>query len=110
MGKGEGSGCNLNLTFPKHVTEAEYFRLLDRAVEEISRFQPDFLVLSLGLDTMRGDPLGGACFGEGSYFRMGAKVAALKVPVLVVLEGGYCTEKIGVCAANVAQSLGSDSG
>jgi acetoin utilization deacetylase AcuC-like enzyme len=108
-GVGKGSGYNLNLPFPRDVTEAGYFRLLERAMEKMSRFRPDFLVVSLGLDTMRDDPLGGACLEEEGYFRMGRRVAALKVPVLVVLEGGYCVEKIGVCAANVAQALESET-
>ena len=109
-GAGKGRGYNLNLSFPKDIAESGYFGLLDRALEEISRFRPDFLVLSLGLDTLKDDPLGGTCLEGESYIRMGKTIAALKIPVLMVLEGGYCIEKIGACAADVAQSLMAGSG
>jgi acetoin utilization deacetylase AcuC-like enzyme len=104
-GTGRGVGTNLNLPFPRDAAEPEYWHLLDRGIEAIDDFRPDFLILSLGLDTLKDDPLGGGCLEEGSYSQMGLRVAALGLPTLVVLEGGYRAERIGVCAANLAQAM-----
>ena len=57
-GEGEGEGQNLNICLPEQVDGAAYKEALQRALAAISAFSPRTLVVSLGLDTGKGDPTG----------------------------------------------------
>ena len=104
-GSGKGRGRNLNLPFARDADEAEYLALLDRGLEAIRRFRGDYLVVSLGLDGYREDPLGGASLTEESYKKIGLRIRALGLPVLICLEGGYHLQTLGTCAANLAEAF-----
>jgi acetoin utilization deacetylase AcuC-like enzyme len=51
VGEGAGKGFNLNLPLPESVDPETYRAVLAAAVNRIERFQPAFVVLSLGYDT-----------------------------------------------------------
>lgn len=57
-GAGRGRGFNINYPLEKGVSDAQYLAALDGACADVTRFAPDFLVVSLGVDTFGGDPLG----------------------------------------------------
>jgi acetoin utilization deacetylase AcuC-like enzyme len=56
------------------------------------------LVVSLGFDTVRGDPHGGWAFEPEIFGRVGALLAAAGRPVCVVQEGGYALDALADCA------------
>ncbi len=89
QGQGPGDGYNLNLALPKGTGEATYLAALDQALREIRTFAPNTLLVSLGLDTYKNDPVGGFALETESYVRIGARIAALGLPTVVVQEGGY---------------------
>ncbi|KZV92236.1 acetylpolyamine aminohydrolase [Exidia glandulosa HHB12029] len=96
--EGEGSGvkCNLNLPLPQHTTGNEqYLATLDLAGKAISDYSPDYLVVSLGVDTYKDDPI--CCFNLTTpcYSRIGARIRELGLPTLFLFEGGYCMEVLG---------------
>lgn len=56
------------------------------------------LVVSLGFDTVAGDPHGGWDFPPQIFTEIGALLAGSGLPVCVVQEGGYALESLAECA------------
>ena len=104
-GDGRGYGYTLNIPLPAGTDEPAYMRALDRALASVARFDPAFLVVSLGTDTYRLDPLGDFVLEKETFYRMGRMILALNRPVLVVQEGGYQVEDMGICVSNFLQGL-----
>ena len=104
-GTGAGSGCNLNLPLPEKTDGAAYREALARALARIAKFSPAFLVLSLGLDVVRGDPTGSWSLGARDLAQNGTLIGALGLPTLAVQEGGYRTRTLGTNARNFFQGL-----
>jgi acetoin utilization deacetylase AcuC-like enzyme len=101
-GAGRGEGWNLNLLLPPGVDGPGYLTLLERALETISAYQPDIVVVSLGFDTYVGDPAGDGALQTEDYTMVGSAVRRLGVPIVALLEGGYVTSDLG---SNVAAWL-----
>ncbi|WP_305042820.1 histone deacetylase family protein [Geoalkalibacter sp.] len=95
-GEGEGKGFNLNLPLPEQLDGAQYLEALDKALKRIRRFGPAFLLVCLGLDTAKGDPTGTWNLAARDFERVGRAIGALRLPTLVVQEGGYRNRVIGV--------------
>jgi acetoin utilization deacetylase AcuC-like enzyme len=95
VGEGAGKGFNLNLPLPESVDPETYRAVLAAAVNRIERFQPAFVVLSLGYDTAAGDPTGSWRHRPADFRKIGETVGALGYPTLVVQEGGYRTRTLG---------------
>lgn len=67
------------------------------------------LVVSLGYDTVDGDPHGGWHFGPEVFAGIGRLLAATELPVCVVQEGGYALGALASCShAFAAGLLGED--
>jgi acetoin utilization deacetylase AcuC-like enzyme len=103
-GEGDGEACTLNLPLPRGTGWDDYSRALDAALGAIARFGADALVVSLGVDTYAGDPISAFALGEEHFPRIGARLAALQLPTVLVQEGGYAVAEIG---SNVAGVLGA---
>lgn len=88
-GEGPGRGFNRNYPLPAGTEEGTYLEAFERAVKRIARFQPAFFILSFGLDTLRGDPTATFRLTPGTLEKIGQRLGGLKVPILVVQEGGY---------------------
>jgi acetoin utilization deacetylase AcuC-like enzyme/GNAT superfamily N-acetyltransferase len=101
VGEGEGKGFNLNLPLPENVHDARYLLTLDVALARVRRFQPEVLIVSLGLDIAKADPTGTwSVTGEG-LFEIGYRIGSLKYPTLLVQEGGYNIRSLGRNAARM---------
>jgi acetoin utilization deacetylase AcuC-like enzyme len=72
-------------------------------VEAVREFGADLLVVSAGLDTFIGDQVGGFCLETQSYGRIGASLAKLQLPTLLVQEGGYSLAGLGACIEALLQ-------
>jgi acetoin utilization deacetylase AcuC-like enzyme len=75
------------------------------ALERIHKFQPQFLVLALGLDTAKGDPTGSFSLMARDFHAYGKMIGALNLPTLVVQEGGYKTQTLGINARHFFTGL-----
>ncbi|MFO0991815.1 MAG: histone deacetylase family protein [Hyphomicrobiales bacterium] len=102
-GRGAGEGFNLNLPLPRGTTLAEYRKALDVAFARIAKFAPDTLVIAAGLDISIDDPFKAFAIETEGFNAIGRAIAALKLPMLVVQEGGYPSPSLG---ANLAELLG----
>ena len=89
IGRDEGEGYSLNLPLPPATEEAVYLRALEQAMNAIVDFQPDVLLVSLGFDTLAGDPQGGMGLQPASFRPIGRALAEARLPILLVQEGGY---------------------
>jgi acetoin utilization deacetylase AcuC-like enzyme len=63
------------------------------------------LVVSLGYDTVAGDPHGGWGFPPRIFTEIGRLLAATGLPVCVIQEGGYALETLAECSHAFATGL-----
>lgn len=94
-GHGAGEGCNLNLPLPHGAGNDPFLRALDTALAALAGYGPQALVLALGFDTYKDDPISVLRLDIDAYRDIGARVAGLGVPTVVVQEGGYMVQAIG---------------
>lgn len=52
-------------------------------------------MVALGLDAFEGDPFGGLSVSTEGFARIGAAIAALGLPTVIVQEGGYLCDELG---------------
>lgn len=105
-GAGAGLGCNLNLPMPHGSEESVFFARLDEAGAAIREYRPGAVVLALGFDIYREDPQSQVRVTTEGFRRLGSEVAALGLPTLVVQEGGYHLETLGLNAKSFFAGLG----
>lgn len=96
----KGLGFTRNFPLDRSATPRDYLAVLDKAVQAVQAFEPDFLVLSLGFDTYKDDPIGGLGLDIRDYRTIGNRLArGLPYPALIVQEGGYNVEMLGALSA-----------
>lgn len=101
-GEGEGQGATLNLPLPRGTGWSAYQPALVQALEWIERQEPELLIVSYGADTHEADPISHFKLTTGDYKKMARRIASLRVPTLIVMEGGYAVDALG---ANVSEFL-----
>jgi acetoin utilization deacetylase AcuC-like enzyme len=94
-GAGAGLGFHKNFPLQKGTGDAQYLSALDEALNMIENFVPNYLVVSAGMDTFDGDPLGTFKVTREGFSEIGKRIAALHLPVTVIMEGGYANEALG---------------
>lgn len=100
-GAGAGEGCNFNFPLPRGTDWAAYSATLERALAHVRDFAPQALVVSLGVDIFEDDPISQFRLGAADFPRLGAQIAALDLPTVLVQEGGYAVAQIGENVAAV---------
>jgi GNAT superfamily N-acetyltransferase len=80
---------------PEGVNGKQYCKALQKAIERIEAFGPQFLVVAFGLDPAKGDPTGTWSLGAQDFEQNGLLIGALGLPTVVVQEGGYRTRTLG---------------
>jgi acetoin utilization deacetylase AcuC-like enzyme len=104
-GEGAGIDCNLNLPLPAGSDWSVWSAALESACQRIAAYGPDVLLVSLGVDTFKDDPISQFKLDSPDYLRMGQRIAALGKPTLFVMEGGYAVAEIGINAVNVLEGF-----
>ncbi len=94
-GGGLGMGCNLNLPLPAGTADAGWLDALDAGLAAIRQFRADALVLSLGFDPSKDEPLGFLQITEDGFAQAARRIAALRLPAAIIQEGGYNTALLG---------------
>ena len=102
-GEGAGLGANFNIPLPIGTGDDDYLLALEVAKKTIDAFAPGALVVALGLDASEHDPLKGLAITTGGFRRIGAAVARIGLPTVIVQEGGYLSDVLG---DNLAAFLG----
>ena len=106
-GAAAGIGGNLNLPLPRGTAYARWREALRSALDAITAFDPQALVVALGVDTYEGDPISGFTLRGADYLEVGRDIATLRRPTVFVFEGGYAVAEIGVNAVNVLEGYGT---
>ena len=104
-GSGKGAGYNRNYPLPEQLDNSRYHDVLRKALRRLRKFQPQFVVIALGLDTARGDPTGTWGLVAKDFQLNGGLIGALDLPLLVVQEGGYRARSIGINARHFFTGL-----
>lgn len=106
-GEGAGLGYNLNLPLARKSGDAEFLAALDAGIRRIRAFAPDALVVALGLDAFEGDPFGGLSVTTDGFARIGEAIARLRLPSVIVQEGGYLCDELGANLTSFLTGFGS---
>jgi len=98
IGEGEGEGFNVNYPLPETITVERFLKTVQKALKRAMEHKPVALVISLGLDTAKGDPTGTWSLGAADFEAVGKLIGQAKLPTVVVQEGGYDTKVLGTNA------------
>ncbi|MBA5776243.1 histone deacetylase family protein [Stappia sp. F7233] len=104
-GEGAGEGFNVNFPLPLGTDWAGWSTALKAAADRISRFAPDTLVVSLGLDAFERDPISKFRLTSEDFLRLGEELAGFGLPTVFVMEGGYAVDALGVNCVNVLSAF-----
>jgi acetoin utilization deacetylase AcuC-like enzyme len=109
-GAGAGEGCNLNLPLPPGTGYSHWRASLMTGLQRAGDFGADALVVPLGVDTYEGDPISGFLLASPDYLQLGRDLAAMRLPVVFTLEGGYAVVAMGVNVVNVLEGFAVAAG
>ena len=93
-GSGSGQGFNHNYCLQENAGAETYLTTLEKALVQVRKFAPVFFVVSLGFDTMKGDPTGSFALQPEAMKKIGVALASINLPTLVVQEGGYSLKNL----------------
>ncbi len=110
-GEGEGAGATLNVPLPAGTGGEEYLAAFTGALDAaLTRFDPDFILVSSGFDALAGDPLGGLALEPSDFHRLTTVLAdraasRCRGRLVALLEGGYDPGRTGLAAVAVIRAL-----
>ena len=93
-GRGAAEGTKLNLPLPPGADDALFTDLWPQVIAHLERFEPEFLILQCGADSIEGDPLTHLRLTPEAHARAARELAALADRlghgrVLALGGGGY---------------------
>lgn len=91
----KGKGFNVNYPLGAGVTNSQYQLTLENSLCKIQNFHPRYLIISLGLDTHKADPIGGFKLTTKYYTLMAKTIKRLNLPTVIIQEGDYNTKLLG---------------
>ena len=94
-GSGAGLNCNFNYPLGPGSGDIDLLRVLGTALDQIAIFDPAVLIVSLGTDIAKGDPIADWNVTENGFRQAAEMIAGLRLPILVIQEGGYSLLRIG---------------
>ncbi|HTX04961.1 MAG TPA: acetoin utilization protein AcuC [Steroidobacteraceae bacterium] len=93
-GRGEAEGTKLNLPLPPGADDELFADLWPQVIGHLERFEPEFIILQCGADSIEGDPLTHLRLTPGAHARAASELASLADRlghgrVLALGGGGY---------------------
>jgi acetoin utilization deacetylase AcuC-like enzyme len=85
----ESRGNCLNVPLPAGTDGDDYLSAFEPALERLLASKPDVVAVSAGFDAYKEDPIAGLKLDRATFKRLGALLAATKLPRFATLEGGY---------------------
>jgi acetoin utilization deacetylase AcuC-like enzyme len=95
IGAGLGEGANLNFPLAFGSNDTVWLDAIDRGVAKLQDSGVDALVVSLGFDASKDEPLGFLQVTADGFARAGERLGAMRRPTAIVQEGGYNVGVIG---------------
>ncbi len=94
-GAGEGAGRNLNLPLAPGTGDHGWLEAVGEAVAAVHREGSEALVVALGVDAAASDPNSPLEATEAGYRAAGRLLGGLRLPTVIVQEGGYDLTTLG---------------
>ena len=102
-GIGLGEGMNANFPMRPGIGYDVWGEALQDAIKRIQDFGAEALVISLGVDAFKDDPISFFKLESEDFLRAGQEIAKLKLPTVFIMEGGYAVEAVGINTVNVLE-------
>jgi len=80
---------------PQGTGDQTFLTVLDTALSHLTDFDPDVIVVALGLDASQADPLAFLAITTDGFRRVAERIGAFAQPTLLVQEGGYISDQLG---------------
>ncbi len=104
-GAGDGEGFNLNVPLPEGSGDEAYVAGVERIAAAARDFGAQAIVIAAGWDAHREDPLSRLAVTSEAYDRIGAILGALRLPTVIVQEGGYSLAAVEEAAPRFVRAL-----
>ena len=105
IGAGKGAGFNANYPMLPGTDYALWSQALEDAIARIKAFGAEALVVSLGVDAFKEDPISFFKLDSPDFFQAGRRIGQMGLPTLFCMEGGYAIEAVGINAVNVLEGF-----
>ncbi|WP_379138101.1 hypothetical protein [Paenibacillus sp. sgz500958] len=93
------------ISYQDTPTEREYLESLVQLLSKAMGFGCTALVISMGYDIIQGDHHGTWDLPTSIYLEVGKLLEEASVPICIVQEGGYFTDKLSECSRNLIQGI-----
>jgi acetoin utilization deacetylase AcuC-like enzyme len=113
IGEGEGLGYNVNIPLPFGANDQIYIKAVNEiALPIISQYEPQFILVSAGLDGHYTDPVANLALSTMCYEKVYRKIVELSSEtcggkLVFALEGGYSLNFVGKLAALAIATMSS---
>ena len=98
-GEADGIGANLNVPLAPGSGDRAFLEACRTLAEAVRAHRSEVLVVSAGWDAHRDDPLSLLDVSTDAFARIGELLADLRLPTLIVQEGGYSLQACENAAA-----------
>ena len=105
IGEGIGKGYNINYPLPPNTKFEIWNNALEQSFSEIKKYNPEILIISLGVDTFKNDPISFFKLNTNDFIKIGHKISLLNLPTLFIMEGGYAIKEIGINTVNTLKGF-----
>lgn len=106
QGEGAGAGYTLNLPLALGTGDGGWLDAIAHGLARIRAFGADALVVSLGFDASKDEPLNALAVTEDGFARAGGAIGALGRPTAIVQEGGYNVALLSTLLARFLTGFG----
>jgi acetoin utilization protein AcuC len=109
-GRGAATGMKLNVPLPPGADDEVFASVWPRVLAHLTKFDPDFIILQCGADSIEGDPITHLRFSPQVHGRAARELSALAEDlghgrVLALGGGGYNRSNLAHAWAGVVENL-----
>jgi acetoin utilization deacetylase AcuC-like enzyme len=104
-GTGAGEGTTLNYPMAPGTPYGPWSKALDHAIARIKAWGAEALVVSLGVDAYKDDPISFFKLDSPDFTDCGQRIGRMGLPTVFCMEGGYAIEQVGVNTVNVLEGF-----
>lgn len=100
-GSSDGEGFTANYPLAPGTDFDDWSTALERCLAKSLETGAEAIVISLGVDTFKNDPISFFKLDSDDFTRYGMMIAKAGLPTVFCMEGGYGVDEIGLNVANV---------
>lgn len=104
-GAGAGEGLNLNYPMAPGTGYGPWSAALEDAIARITDWGAEALVVSLGVDAYKDDPISFFKLESDDFTDAGRRIGKMRLPTVFCMEGGYAIEAVGINTVNVLEGF-----